>query len=156
MNMQRPPRTVRNAVTTLYFAAALAVISAAVIVIAQTAGGGLAQHLHQIYPQRDTDQIGMAESSILTYLFTLAVAGTVLFLWMARASQRGKRWVRGVGAAVIVLGSLMAAYNFSQPHPLVMTLAGVLPCLGGLTAVALLWNRKSSSYFKNHHAATSA
>ncbi|MEU6015005.1 hypothetical protein ABZ826_13430 [Streptomyces sp. NPDC047515] len=73
---------------------------------------------------------------------------------MAWASRRGRRWARGAGTAAVVLGTALAVYNFGQPHPLVMTVAGVLPCAAGLAAVALLWTRESSSYFASARTAS--
>lgn len=147
MSAQQLPVSVRRATRALRAAAVLAAAAAGVIVIAQAAGDGLASRLRQSYPQRTTGQIDMAESSILTYLFTLAVLGVALFAAMAWATRRGRRWTRGVGAASVVLGSALAGYNFSQPHPVMMTVAGVVPCVVGLAAVVLLRSRESTAYF---------
>ncbi|MFE7465176.1 hypothetical protein ACFU6R_13905 [Streptomyces sp. NPDC057499] len=154
MSEQQLPVSLRRAVQTLRAAALLAVAGAGAVVVDQAAGGGLAGRLRQAYPRRGAAEIDMAQSSILTYLFTLAVLGTALFAAMAWAGRRGRRWVRGTGAAVLVLGSVLAGYNFSQPHPLVMTLAGVVPCLVGLAAVAQLWTRESTAYFASRGGAS--
>ncbi|MFF1504557.1 hypothetical protein ACFVZR_32920 [Streptomyces sp. NPDC058316] len=153
MSSQHLPASVRRAAHILYAATALAAAGAGAIVVDQAAGDGLAQQLRQAYPQRSADQIGMAESSILTYLFALAALGAALFAAMAWASRRGRRWVRG-GVTAVVPGTVLAVYNFGQPHPLVMTVAGVLPCAAGLAAVARLWTRESSSYFASAHTAS--
>ncbi|MFI0976360.1 hypothetical protein ACH4SP_04930 [Streptomyces sp. NPDC021093] len=91
----------------------------------------------------------MAESRLLTYLFTLAAIGAALFVRMARAGLRGRAWVRGAGTAVVVLGSVAAVCSFSQPHPPLITVAGVLPCVSGLAAAVLLWKRESSLHFRS-------
>ncbi|MEV0280523.1 hypothetical protein AB0I22_29605 [Streptomyces sp. NPDC050610] len=145
----QPPAPVRKAATLLYVAAALAVVAAAVTVADQAVGDALAHQLQRTYPQRAADRIGAAESSIPTYLFTLAAAGAALFAWLGRASRRGRRGVRGTGTVAVALGTALAAYNFSQPHPLLITVAGLLPCLGGAAAMALLWGRESSAHFKS-------
>ncbi|MEW1658884.1 hypothetical protein [Streptomyces sp. NPDC093707] len=154
MSSQQLAASVRRATLALHTAAALAAAGAGAIVIDQAAGDGLAQQLRQAYPQRSADQIGMAESSILTYLFTLTVLGIALFTAMAWATRRGRRWVRGAGLTAVVLGTALAVYNFSQPHPLVMTLAGVVPCAAGLVAVALLWTREASAHFTSTRPAS--
>ncbi|MER7023745.1 MULTISPECIES: hypothetical protein [Streptomyces] len=145
MSDQQLPASARPAGRALYAAAILAVASAGAIVIDQATGGGLAQQLQSVYPERSAADIKMAESSILTYLFTLAVLGAALFTTMAWALRRGRRWVRGVGAAAVVLGSVLAVYNFSQPHPVMMTVAGVVPCVAGLAAVVMLWTKQSAA-----------
>ncbi|MFB8038204.1 hypothetical protein ACFC5Z_35855 [Streptomyces sp. NPDC056004] len=154
MSRQQLPASVRRASRTLYAAALLAAAGAAAVVVDQSVGGGLAQRLREAYPHRSADQIDMAQSSILTYLFTLAVLGAVLFTGMAWANLRGRRWVRGVGTTALVLGSVLAVYNFSQPHPLVMTVAGTIPCAVGLAAIALMWTRESSTHFASRRSAS--
>ncbi|MBL1068049.1 hypothetical protein [Streptomyces sp. 7-21] len=156
MPSQQLPASVRKAVCALYVATALAAVSVAVIVGVEATDNNLAEHLREAYPQRAADEIEMAESSILTYLFTLAALGACLFVAMAWGSRRGRRWVRGAGGAAVLLGTALAAYNFSQPHPLAMTVAGLVPCAAGLTAVALLWTRESSSYFGSARTTSAA
>ncbi|MFG7941124.1 hypothetical protein [Streptomyces cacaoi] len=149
MSQHQLPASVHRASRALYAAALLAFAAAAAVVADQT---HLTQQLHETYPQRSADQIDMAQSSILTYLFALAALGAALFVGMARAGLRGRRWVRGAGTSAVVLGSLLAVYNFSQPHPLLMTLAGTAPCAVALAAVALLWTRESSAYFTSRRS----
>jgi hypothetical protein len=75
MPSQQFPASVRKAVCALYVATALAAVSVAVIVGVEATDNNLAEHLREAYPQRAADEIEMAESSILTYLFTLAALG---------------------------------------------------------------------------------
>ncbi|UNO40805.1 hypothetical protein [Streptomyces sp. MST-110588] len=89
----------------------------------------------------------MAQAGILTYLFTLAATGLVLWLGVSRAVKAGKRWARTVATGVFAVATLICGYNFTQPHPLPMSLAGMLPSLAGLAAVALLWTRGSAAHF---------
>ncbi|MCN9243595.1 hypothetical protein NGF19_22865 [Streptomyces sp. RY43-2] len=147
MTTQHLPTSVRNAATALYTAAALSLVAAATVVADQAAGDGLAGKLRDTYPHRSPGDVSMAESSILTYLFTLAAIGAAFFVWMAWASKRGKRWVRKAGAATVVVGTALSVYHFTQPHPLVMTLAGLLPCLAGLVGLALLWRTEAAAHF---------
>jgi MFS family permease len=149
MNSQQLSAPVRSAVATLYAAAALSVFAALAVIADQAWGDGLAQKLRDTYPHRSPGDLSMAESSILTYLFILAAAGAVFFVWMARASRRGRRWVRGAGAVTVALGSVLSLYHFTQPHPLVMTLAGLLPCLAGLAGLALLRRPEATAHFNS-------
>lgn len=126
-----------------YAATALAVLSAVLIVGDQATGDALGRHLHDLYPDRSDGDLDMVESSILTYLFTLAALGAALFLWLARAARRGgtaRTW--GTGAAALIAGSALAAYNFTQPHPVVVSIAGLLPCVAGLAALAVRWTTR--------------
>jgi len=147
MNSQQLPASVRSAVAALYAAATLSLLAALAVIADQAWGDGLARTLRDAYPHRSPGDLSMAESSILTYLFTLAAIGAVFFVWMARASRKGRRWVRRAGTVTVALGSALSLYHFTQPHPLVMTLAGLLPCLAGLAALALLWRPEATAHF---------
>jgi len=147
VNSQQLPASIRNAVTALYAAAALSLLAALIVIADQAWADGLAGKLRDAYPHRSPGDLSMAESSILTYLFTLAATGVAFFVWMARASRRGRRWVRRAGAATVALGTALSVFHFTQPHPLVMTLAGLLPCLAGLAGLALLWRADATAHF---------
>ncbi|WP_171166771.1 hypothetical protein [Streptomyces sp. I05A-00742] len=150
---RRPvPASVRKAINAMYAGAVLTLIAAAFPVIDQATSDSLADRLRSAYPH-DPSRLDAAESGILTYLFTLAVAGLVLWTWLAWAGRRGKRWARAASTAVFVLATFLSVYNFTQPHPTPMTVAGLLPCAAGLVAVALLWKGDSAGHFGNGRAA---
>lgn len=135
--------SVRHAVTAMRAGAALTVAAAIVTVLDQ---GGLARGLQAAYPA-DPGKVDMAKSSILTYLFALAAIGVVLWLWLARASGKGRPWSRVVATAVFAAGTALSAYHFTQPHPVLVTIAGLVPCAAGLVAITFLWQRGSSAHF---------
>ncbi|MFD1934976.1 MULTISPECIES: hypothetical protein [Nonomuraea] len=133
-------QTQRNAVRAMYTGAALTVI-AALVLIADQATGDLARHLKAAYPSNDAQWLDMTMASIATYLYVVYGVGVVLWLWLARAGRKGGRRARLNATVVFLVGTALLAFNFTQPHPMVVTVAGVLPCLAGLAAVAFLWKR---------------
>ncbi|MGW3492129.1 hypothetical protein [Streptomyces sp. NPDC001020] len=147
MLSQQLPASVRSAVTAFYAAAALSLFAAITVIADQAWSDGLAGKLRETYPHRDPGELSMAESSILTYLFILAAVGALFFVWMARASKRGKRRVRRAGAVTVALGTTLSLYHFTQPHPLVLSLAGMLPCLAGLAGLAMLRRPEAVAHF---------
>ncbi|QWF83791.1 hypothetical protein [Amycolatopsis sp. CA-230715] len=134
---------IRHAITAMRAGAALTVAAVIVTVLDQRT---LTRQLQAAYATAP-GKVDMARSSILTYLFALAAIGVVLWLWLARASGRGRPWSRVVATAVFVAGTALSAYNFTQPHPVLVTIAGLVPCAAGLAAVVFLWQRGSSAHF---------
>ncbi|WP_157546392.1 hypothetical protein [Microtetraspora fusca] len=139
----QPTPPMRKATVAMYTGAALTLVAVLALVVDQS-GGGLARHLHDTYPGRAPGWLSMTTASIATYLYALYGAGFVLWLWMARKAGKGTRRVRITATAAFVVGSVLLVYNFTQPHPLMVTATGALPCLSGLAAVALLWAGRST------------
>ncbi|MFF4159188.1 hypothetical protein [Streptomyces sp. NPDC001678] len=142
-----PPAPIKNAVTVMYAGVALTLVAVLAVIIDQATADSLTQGLKDAYPQYSSDRIDTVKSSILTYLFTIGVAGVCLWLWLARASRKGKSWSRVAATVVFALATFISLYNFTQHFPLYVTVAGLLPCAAGLVAVGLLWKRDASSHF---------
>ncbi|MGC0421487.1 hypothetical protein [Embleya sp. AB8] len=138
------PPSIRNAVTTMYVGVTLTLVSAATTV---AMAGPLGDRLRDVYPDYDDTRLESVKSSVLTYLFTIATVGIAMWLWMAWASKRGKRWTRTVATSVFTVASAISVYNFTQPQPTLVNLAGLLPCVAGLATVGFLWRRDSSAHF---------
>ncbi|MFE0043468.1 hypothetical protein [Streptomyces albireticuli] len=147
--LRRPttPAPVRKAAATMYIGVAFTLLAVLVVVVDQATADGLARHLEDAYPDYSSSRVDSVKSSILTYLFAIGVAGICLWLWMARASKKGKGWSRTAATVVFALSTFIALYNFTQHFPLYVTVTGLLPCAVGLVAVAFLWNRDSTAYF---------
>ncbi|MGZ0149810.1 hypothetical protein ACXJJ3_22300 [Kribbella sp. WER1] len=129
-----------KAVRAMYVGAGLTVLGVAAPIVDGATGDRLGHGLLAAYPGR-TQYAEMAKSSILTYLFTISAIGLMAWLVLAWAGRRGKTWAKPAATAVFVLGSAILLYDFTQPHPLFVTVAGALPCLAGLAAVSYLWKR---------------
>lgn len=146
------PTSIRNAITAMYIGAALTLIAAIVPLIDLATVDNLTQQLQNTYPAYSPSQINADRYAILVYLFTVSGIGIVLWLWMAWAVNRRKRWARVVSTVVFALATVVSLVSFYIPAPLFVTLAG-LPCLAGLAAVVFLWIRGSSAYFTETNTA---
>lgn len=111
----------------------------------------LADHIRSGYPTYSTAEIGTA---VTTYLVILAVVGMLgIAGWITAivAARQGRRWARWFASAVFVAAvavalSGLAITDTSGDVGLAPLLGwvGVLPCVAGLAAVALLWRRPRS------------
>ena len=69
-----------------------------------------------------------------------------LWLWMARATSKGRNWARIVSTVLFGLATLQLAGNIGDGVALVII--AVLTWLVGLAAVWLLWYPASSAFFR--------
>ncbi|GAU68962.1 hypothetical protein SSP35_09_02060 [Streptomyces sp. NBRC 110611] len=141
------PAPVRNAATAMYVGLALTLVAVVALIVDQAMGDSLTQQFKEAYPSYSAERIGTVKSSVLTYLFTLGVAGLILWPWMAAANKKGKGWSRIAATVVFLLSTFIALYDFTQNFPLFVTLTGLLPCVAGLVAVGLLWMKDSSAFY---------
>jgi hypothetical protein len=98
----------------------------------------------------------------ITVPIVLDLVPIALWLWMARATGRGRNWARGLSAVLFALATLSLTSVFPQPvinisfvpavHlsfvPALGPAVTVLTWLAGLAAVWLLWRPASTAYFK--------
>ncbi|MFF2925869.1 hypothetical protein ACFVTP_26285 [Streptomyces celluloflavus] len=146
------PATVKNAATVMYVGMGLTLLAAVVLIVDQAMSDTLTQQLRDAYPSYSASRMSTVKSSILTYLFTLGVAGLILWPWMAAANRKGKGWSRIAASVVFLLSTVIALYDFTQNFPLFVTLTGLLPCVAGLVAVAFLWMPDSSAFYAGNRA----
>lgn len=109
-------------------------------------GDVLADHIRHGYPTYSPGQVAAAESlwlAILTVIGVLGIAGWAVCLWAVRV---GKSWSRVAATALLVvcvavaLCALLTTDTSGEVGlaPLFGWL-GLLPCVAGAVAVALLW-----------------
>jgi UDP-N-acetylmuramyl pentapeptide phosphotransferase/UDP-N-acetylglucosamine-1-phosphate transferase len=105
----------------------------------------LAAHLHAVYAGTGVPE--PPATAITTYLVVVGVLGTLGWLRTIRAVRRQTRWARPVATLLAAAATAVAVVDLTVSeygHPILPTWLGVLgllPCLVGLVAVALLWSR---------------
>jgi hypothetical protein len=139
------PQSARRAVVAMYAGLALTLVAMIVPIVDQASTDSLSRDLQEVYAGYDVD--APATSAVVAYLVTIGGLGVAAWLWMARAVRKHKRWVRPAATALFVLASGLALLNLTVQEygrtilPTRIGLIGLLPCLAGLVAVALLWRR---------------
>ena len=152
-SVPRSARTVRAAVRLMYAGAA---VSAAELVI------GLAVIIVDIQVATHGQFLGQDPTThkplVITAWTVLCLAGTSLWLWMARANGQGRNWARIVSTVLFGLAAFELGGAFTRPvshagfgvtvlyyGSIVLFVAGWL--VGG-AAVWLLWRPASDAFFK--------
>ncbi len=110
----------------------------------------LRDHIRAGYPDYTDARVDTAVSTWLIILTIIGVLGVAGWLWSIRIVTTRKRWARWAATGMFVLGTGVAVTNLlvrdtSGDTGLAPMLGwvGMLPCLAGLVAVALLWRRSS-------------
>jgi hypothetical protein len=130
----------------MYTGLALTIVAMLIPIIDQASNDGLSRHLQDVYAGYNVDV--PAASAVLAYLVTIGALGIVAWLWMVWAVTKQRRWARPTATALFVLASGLAVVNLTVQEygqtilPTQVGLIGLLPCLAGLAAVALLWRRE--------------
>jgi len=132
----------------LYAGLGLTVIAIIVPYVDHATGNVLAGHIRAGFPGYAQPRIDSAVTTYLVYLSlvgVLGMAGWLATIWAVRA---GKRWARGAGTTLFVLGTGIALMDLllrdtsgDTGLPALLGWAGLLPCVAGVLAVTLLWRK---------------
>jgi hypothetical protein len=144
-----PPPSVRNAVRLMYAGAAL---SAIVVIVTLVSIASLKGAILSKYPHYTSTQVHNAE---VAAVITSVIGGVIaigLWLWMAWANGRGRRWARIVAAVFFAINTLDLIASFARIHAVGAVIVGVLVWLAGLGAIVLLFNKQSAPFFAQRPA----
>jgi hypothetical protein len=140
-----PPRSVQTAVRLMYAGATLNAIG--IILGLLTIGSLKADIIKRDHSLTATQVHGVEVFSIVgTVLIGLIAVG--LWVWMAWANGKGKRWARTLSAVFFGIETLNILVSFTRPSVTAALILGVLVWLAGLGAIYLLFNKESAPYFR--------
>ncbi|WP_326822919.1 hypothetical protein [Streptosporangium sp. NBC_01756] len=132
----------------MYVGLALTALATIAPYVDRSATQLLAHHIRAGYPTYPQARV---DSTVTTYLVVLSVIGALgVFAWLttAWAVKAGKRWARPtatvmfmIGTSVGLTGLLTKDTSGATGLPPALGWAGMIPCLAGVVAVALLWRR---------------
>jgi hypothetical protein len=138
----------RPVVAAMYAGLVLTVLATIVPHVDHATANVLADHIQAGYPAYTTARIDSAVTTYLVYLTAVGALGIVAWLGMIWAVKARKRRVRGAATAMFVLATSIAAFDLLVKDtsgdtglPPLLGWIGMLPCLAGLLAVALLWRK---------------
>ena len=140
------PRSVLTAVRLMYAGAAVTLVN---VVVALTAINQVKTAFEAQHPLAQNAAQGAASLAAAGVIISGAV-GIWLWLKLASASRRGRRWARSVGTILFGLDTIGLLGTLGRAGIPAVKTFGVLIWLIGLIAVISLWRRQSSAYF--HHS----
>jgi hypothetical protein len=137
-----------SAVRVMCAGLALTVVATALPFVDRAGSSGLTGHLRAGYPAYSMERIHAAVATYLIYLSIIGVLGVACWLGTIWAVHARKAWARGVATTTFVAATVIAVADLvvrdtsgDTGLPPLVGWTGVLPCLAGLVAVALLWRR---------------
>lgn len=144
----RPPRSVRNAVWLMYAGAAVS-LAAAIADIATK--NELREVLARTPMARNL--IGTATTATFTQAAAVNLAGVVLFLLMARWTEKGSITARTLASVLFGLRTVAVLIGPGElsalsPWPVAVRVLTVLGWLAGLGAIVFLWQKTSTAFIK--------
>jgi hypothetical protein len=159
-SVPRSARTVRAAVRLMYAGAAVSTVN--LIIFLALTGDIVARHAILGY-HLTAAQVGqLLSTSAITVPIVVGLVPVALWLWMARATGRGRNWARVLSTVLFGLATLSLTSVFPQPvfnisfvpavHlsfvPALGPTVTLLTWLAGGAAVWLLYRPASTPFFK--------
>jgi hypothetical protein len=141
----KPPPSVRNAVSLMYAGAAIEALSATLALAAyfRLWSGMVSVSTLQLTPS----QWHLAVASGAGYIIVAALIRIGMWLWMASKSRAGRRWARVLSTVCLVIDSLLLVWVIGRLGGEWQLLSPLATWSVGVCAVALLWQRESSEFF---------
>jgi hypothetical protein len=108
----------------------------------------LADHIRDGYPTYSTDRIDTAVTAWLVILSVIGALGVASWITTIFAVRGQKVWARWAATATFAAGTSLALTTLLVKDTSgevglapALGLVGLLPCVAGLVAVAMLWRR---------------
>jgi hypothetical protein len=140
-SVPRSARTVRAAVRLMYAGAALTTLILIISIIS----------LAFIGPSAATLRLAGASQPLPVAITVGIVGGLVviaLWLWMARATSRGRNWARMLSTVLFGMATLELISVFTGAQTALGLILWAPTCLVGVVTVSLLWRAASSAFFR--------
>ena len=141
---QQPP-SLRNAIRLMYAGAALEVVE---LIVALLTISSLKAAILRAEPNYTATQLHNAQVASTVSLVVGAVITIGLWLWMAWANGRGRRWARIVSAVFFGINTVDLVVSFARVHATATVILAVLIWLVGLAALVLLFRKDSSAFYQ--------
>ncbi len=99
-------------------------------------------------------QVNAAASAALVAAVILGLIGVALWLWMASANGKGKKWARVVATVFFVLSLISVLLNLAQgTTPALNLVLGLLIVILGAYIIFLLYKKESTAFYDGMTAA---
>jgi hypothetical protein len=144
-NRPTPPPAVRAAVAVMYAGAAASLLAMAVdLATIGATRTALAEH----FPNLTSQQLNAQQVPLAVSWIAGGLIGAALWILIARNARAGRNWARITGTGLFVVATIDAFGTVLAPEAVLVRVFFLLVWLIGLTAVVLLWQRGSRTFFQ--------
>ena len=147
------PASIALAVKLMYAGAALSVLGIIVTFLSRDAIRDTVEKssTNSATPMT-SDQVDAAVSLAIGLSIFSGLIGVGLWLWMAAANGRGRKWARVVATVFFGLSVLFTLGSLVQKPPVLSLLLGLVSLLLGAYIIVLLYKRESTEYYEAQSA----
>jgi hypothetical protein len=138
------PNSVQTAVKLMYAGAALSLLG---LILGLATVGSLRNDIHKASPKLTPSQVHSAEVVSIVLVVVVGVIAIGLWLWMARASLKGRNYARITGLVLFIIFTLLLLTTLRRPGNAIGLVFSGLEWLAGLGAVIMLWRVESKEFF---------
>ena len=124
-----------------------AIVSAITFVIGLVTVGSTRTALKKAYPKYTAHQISTLVTFDVVIGIIVGLLSIGLWIFIARACQRGRNWARMTGTVLFALDTLLILLSVSRLTVGAAFIIDVVIWLIGLGVVVLLWRKESSAFF---------
>ncbi len=124
-----------------------AIVSAITFVLGIVTVGSTRTALKKAYPKYTAHQISQVLTADVIIGIVVGLLSVGLWVFLARACQRGRNWARIIGTVLFALDTLLILLSVSRFKGGVAVLVDLVIWLIGLAAIVLLWRKESSAFF---------
>ena len=142
------PYPARGALAAMYAGLALTVLATIATYVDRGTTRLLAARIRAGYPSYPQARVDSAVTAYLVVLSVVGALGVLAWLTTAWAVRARKRWARPAATVMFMLGTSVGLAGLLTKDtcgatglPPQLGWAGMLPCLAGVIAIALLWRR---------------
>jgi hypothetical protein len=142
------PASIATAVKLMYVGASLSLISAlSILFLRDTFRAAVVKAASTARPPMTSTQVDAAVNIGIAAAVISGVLGAGLWLWMAYANGKGRKWARIVATVFFGLSVLSALSSVLQHGPAVSLALSVLTLVLGAYTIYLLYRPESSQYY---------
>jgi hypothetical protein len=140
------PRSVQAAIRLMYAGAALEAVG---VILGLVTVGSLKAAIVKRSPNLTATQVHGVEIFSVVGTVLIGVIAIGVWLWMAWANGRGRRWARVVAAVLFGIDTLSLLLSFTRANVIGAVILSVLVWLAGLGAIILIFGRESAPFYQS-------
>ena len=141
-----PPSSVLTAVKLMYGGAVVSLVS---LIISLSDISGTKAAIRKARPSLTVTQVNQLNSFIIGLAIVSGLLGVGLWLWMARANNKGKNWARMLSTVLFIFATLDLFGVFREPKTALDLVFPLLTWAIGAGTIFLLWRPDSSAFYKS-------
>jgi hypothetical protein len=149
------PDTIAMAVRLMYVGAALTVIGALLtIFMRDSIRASVVKSAATSGASMTSSEIDAAVTVAVGLSVVIGLIGAGLWLWMASANGKGRRWARTVATVFFALNVVSTLGSVIQHPPVLSLVVGIVGMLLGAYIIYLLYRPDSTGYYEAQSAPT--